>query len=72
MKGKTLPGCIAEDVEEIYPAAAIHNADGEIENWDERRIIPGMLKLIQEQHDEIEDLKARLEKLETIVEQLMR
>lgn len=72
LKGRTLPGFIAEDVEEIYPAAAIHNADGEIENWDERRIIPGMLKLIQEQHDEIDDLKERVAKLETLVEKLMR
>lgn len=72
MKGQTLPGFIAEDVAEIYPAAAIHDEDGNIESWDERRIIPGMLKLIQEQHDEIEDLKARLVKLEAVVEKLMR
>ena len=72
MDGQTLPGFIAEDVAEIYPSAVIRDEKGQIENWDERRIIPGMLKLIQEQHDEIEDLKARLEKLETIVEQLMR
>ena len=57
MKGKTLPGFIAEDVAKVYPAAAIRDADGNIESWDERRIIPGMLKLIQEQHDEIEQLK---------------
>ena len=72
MEGQTLPGFIAEDVAEIYPAAVIHDAEGNVENWDERRIIPGMLKLIQEQHDEIETLKARLAKLETIVKQLMR
>lgn len=70
LKGKTLPGFIAEDVEEIYPSAAIHNNDGDIENWDVRRIVPGMLKLIQEQHDEIESLKERLAKLENVVEKL--
>lgn len=70
LRGKTLPGFIAEDVEEIYPAAAIHDHEGTIQNWDVRRIVPGMLKLIQEQHDEIEDLKARLAKLEQIVEAL--
>ena len=70
LKGKTLPGFIAEDVEEIYPAAAIHDHEGTIQNWDVRRIVPGMLKLIQEQHEEIEDLKARLAKLEQIVEAL--
>lgn len=57
MKGQTIPGFIAEDVEEIYPSAVIHNQNGEIESWDERRIIPAMLKLIQEQHEEIAKLK---------------
>lgn len=57
MKGQIIPGFIAEDVAEIYPAAVIHDADGNIESWDERRIIPAMLKLIQEQHEEIAKLK---------------
>ena len=56
-KGMVLPGFLAEDVDEIYPVATIHSQDGQIESWDERRIIPGMLKLIQEQHEEIERLK---------------
>lgn len=70
LKGRTLPGFIAEDVAEVYPSAVIHDEDGNVESWDERRIVPGMLKLIQEQHEEIEDLKARIAKLETIVEAL--
>lgn len=57
MRGQTIGGFIAEDVDKIYPSAVIHNGKGEIESWDERRIIPAMLKLIQEQHDEIEKLK---------------
>lgn len=57
MRDKTLPGFIAEDVDCFYPAATIHDGNGKVENWDERRIIPGMLKLIQEQHEEIERLK---------------
>ena len=72
MKGKTLPGFIAEDVSEIYPTAVIYNEAKEVESWDERRIIPGMLKLIQEQHEEIENLKERISKLETVVASLMR
>lgn len=67
MKGKTLPGFIAEDVEEIYPAAAIYDVEGQIESWDERRIIPGMLKLIQEQKEQIDILEARLAKLEAMM-----
>lgn len=64
MRGKTIPGIIAEDVEEIYPAAAIHDADGKVESWDERRIIPGMLALIQEQAKKIEELEKRVAALE--------
>lgn len=65
MKGETLPGFIAEEVDEIYPSATIHNPDtGMIENWDERRIIPGMLALIQEQAKKIEELESRIAVLE--------
>ena len=63
MKERVIPGIIAEDVEEIYPSAVIHNEDGEVESWDERRIIPGMLALIQEQEGRIKKLEAALEKL---------
>lgn len=64
MRGKTIPGIIAEDVAEIYPSAVIHDAEGQVESWDERRLIPGMLALIQEQDKKIKELEARLEKLE--------
>ena len=52
-------GFIAEDVYEHYPQAAIMLHD-EVENWDERYIIPPMLKLIQEQNDRITELERRL------------
>ena len=69
MAGQTLPGFIAEEVAEIYPSAVIHdNETGEIENWDERRIIPGMLALIQEQAEKIEQLEARIARLEKLLE----
>ena len=68
MEGQTLPGFIAEDVAEIYPAAAIHNADGQVESWDERRIVPGMLALIQQQQKRIDDLEARLARLEALLD----
>lgn len=63
MEGQTLPGLIAEDVAEIYPSAAIRDADGNVESWDERRIIPGMLALIQEQQRRIDKLEAQLAQL---------
>lgn len=64
MAGQTVPGIIAEDVAEIYPAAVVHNVDGQVESWDERRIIPGMLALIQRQQKQIDDLEARMARLE--------
>ena len=71
MKGKTIPGIIAEDVEQIYPSATIHNEDGKVESWDERRIIPGMLALIQEQNKKIQELENKLAKLEQMILNLM-
>lgn len=60
MKGKTLPGFIAEDVAEIYPSAVIRDEEGRVDSWDERRIIPAMLALIQEQNERIKALEATL------------
>ena len=70
MRGQTLPGFIAEEVAEIYPAAVIRNQSGEVESWDERRIIPGMLALIQEQKQQIDNLQARIDRLEAALARL--
>lgn len=69
-KGKTLPGFIAEEVDEIYPSAVIHDTEGKIESWDERRIIPGMLSLIQEQHETIQKQEEKIQSLEERIEKL--
>ena len=58
--GKKVIGLIAEDVEKYYPIGASYNEDGTIENWNERFVIPGMLKLIQEQHKQITKLQAQV------------
>ena len=61
-------GFIAEEVDEIYPDAVIHNGEtGQVESWDERRIIPPMLKLIQEQKQKIDELEKRIERLENLM-----
>jgi len=54
--GVLVPGLIAEEVAEHYPIAADHS-NGEVENWNERFVIPGMLALIQ-------DLTTRVDALE--------
>jgi hypothetical protein len=55
--GVPVPGFIAEEVSEHYPAAADYDAEGNPENWNERFLIPGMLALIQDLYKEIELLK---------------
>lgn len=73
MANKTHVGFIAEEVNEIYPDAVIHNMEtGQVESWDERRILPPMLKLIQEQKTKIDELEARITRLETLVEALTK
>ena len=62
-----LIGFIAEEVADIYPIATDYEKDENgnkiIENWNERYIIPAMLKLIQEQHEDIKQLQNEINKL---------
>ena len=60
---KMLPGFIAEDIDSVYPIAVDYD-DEQVETWNERFIIPGMLSLIQDLYKEIEILKTRLDALE--------
>jgi hypothetical protein len=55
--GMLVPGFIAEEVAEHYPVAADLGADGIVENWNERFVIPGMLALIQDLHARINTLE---------------
>lgn len=64
---KNLIGFIAEEVEKIYPIATDYEKDKDeniiVENWNERYIIPAMLKLVQEQHEQIEQLQKEIKEL---------
>ena len=62
-QGVNVPGFIAEQVEDVYPIAANKNDDGTVEDWNHRFLMPAMLKLIQEQHEEIETLKSQITEL---------
>ena len=55
--GKEIPGFYAEDVEEHFPIGVYHNLNGTVENWKPERIIPAMLRIMQEQQKEIQRLK---------------
>lgn len=61
---KDLVGFIAEDVAEIYPISADYNENGEVENWNDRYMIPPMLALIQSHKKKIDELERRIETLE--------
>ncbi len=60
---KEIAGFIAEQLHECYPIAVDINEKGECEAWQAQYIIPPMLKLIQEQHEEIEQLKKEVTEL---------
>lgn len=58
--GVSVPGFIAEEMDEIYPIACEHDASGQPEDWNIRFLVPAMLKLIQDQQKEINELKGLL------------
>lgn len=57
--GLTLPGFIAEDVNDAYPIAAEKGEDGAIESWNANFIVPPMLKLIQDLYARVQALESR-------------
>ena len=61
--GKDIIGFLAEDVYETYPIAC-NLKEGKPEVPEYNMLIAPMLKLIQEQHEEIENLKQRFAVLE--------
>lgn len=61
---KEIPGFYAEDVEEVNPILCQYNEDGSVEDWNYRTMIPYMLKTMQIQQKRIDDLEARIAKLE--------
>ena len=71
---KDLVGFIAEEVAEIYPIAADYNEKGEVENWNDRYIIPPMLALIQKQkiHQDEQDrlIKEKNKKINDLEERI--
>lgn len=60
---KILCGFIVEELEDVYPIA-VDYMDEQPEDWNFRFLIPPMLKLIQDQKKEIDNLKERIEALE--------
>ena len=67
--GKERYGLIAEDVAEFIPEAVFNDEEGNIENYDDRKILNAMLFLIQDQKQQIDSQEKRIEELERVLEQ---
>lgn len=61
--GGTQIGLVAEDLAQHYPNAVIYDEDGRPESWQDRIMIPAMLKLIQEQKQQLDALQAEVDAL---------
>lgn len=62
---KDLPMFIIEEMDEVYPIAVDKSSDNVKEwSWNSQYLIPPMLKLIQDQKKEIDELKKRVSTLE--------
>ena len=57
-------GLIAEEVEKIDKELAVYNQNGEAEGVDYQKINIMLLKVVQDQQKQIEELEKRLEKVE--------
>ena len=51
-------------IKQVLHSVTDINDDGTVEDWNDRFLIPPMLKLIQEQKQMIDDLECRLSQLE--------
>lgn len=65
---KVIPGFIAEDVERFYPIAAEY-ANGLVEDWNHRMILPPMLAVLEDHDKEIQNMRKEISNLEAIIEQ---
>ena len=72
---KDLIGFIAEDIYEKYPICADYHMEDEnlvVDGWNQQYMIPAMLKLIQEQHKQLETQQQEIEELKKSVSFLMK
>lgn len=65
-EGRYIPMFIAEDVEEYFPEATRH-ANGLVEDWNERIMIPAMFAMLKNQKSEINLLKQELNEIKQLL-----
>ena len=64
---RTIPGFYAELVDKYFPEAVVHDEKGRVDDWDVRKLVPAMLKLIQLQKEQLDRQEERLSKIESIL-----
>lgn len=64
---RLIPGFYAELVDKYFPEAVMHNGKGKIEDWDPKKLVPAMLKLIQLQKEQLDKQEERLSKIESLL-----
>ena len=65
-EGRYIPMFIAEDVEKYFPEATRH-ANGQVEDWNERIMIPAMFAMLKSQKSEIDLLKQELNEIKQLL-----
>lgn len=66
-KGKIEPGFYAELIKKYFPSAVVYNDKGQVQDWDVRKLVPAMLKLIQLQKEQLDRQEEHLSKIESIL-----
>lgn len=62
--GQNVLGFIAEEVAEVMPGAVDYDSEGRPEMWNVHVVVPALLGIVKHQKDEIDELRARMERLE--------
>lgn len=71
MNGKEMPMFIAEEVAKTIPEAVIYNAEGEVEDWNARVIIPVQHQMILDQKNRIDKLESELADMKKLLKEVL-
>ena len=66
-ENKLIPGFYAELVEKYFPEAVRYDSKGRVADWDPKKLVPAMLKLIQLQKEQLDKQEERLSKIESLL-----
>lgn len=64
---RIIPGFYAELVEKYFPEAVRYDEKKRVADWDPKKLVPAMLKLIQLQKEQLDRQEERLSKIESIL-----